>query len=168
MRRILFVSTFLMMATVALNAQVPSSCTPTTPCVAVSWTNSTMAATVTTNAAGVETSGPGTAAVYRCVGTSATCTAAALVGYLASPTTASVWSALTTTLAQTATAATYYDQSIPYGQTLNYALTNTWSGTQGGLASAPSGIFQIAIPSAPTAAPAAPNTPTGILVTSGA
>jgi hypothetical protein len=166
LKKELLILVFLALSPVMAIAQ----CTIATPCVAVNWTNTSMAATLATNSAGVETSGPGTAAVYRCIGSASACSAASLTASNCSSGTCaagSPWSILSNTIAQAAAAGNYTDPAISYGETVNYAITNTWSGSQGGVASGYSGIFQLAIGAAPSASPAAPATPTGVLVTSG-
>ena len=125
-----------------------------------------MAATVTTNGAGVETAAPGYATIWRCMGTSTTC-AASTMG-------TSVWTALgpgtpavnaaNGTVAQTAPAGQFYDQTIAYNTTYNYYVTASWTG---GATSTPSAIFQVAVGAAPLQTPGAPTSPAGVVVTSG-
>jgi hypothetical protein len=166
MKKILLVMLMIVGASVHARAQ----CSVSSPCFDLSWSNASMAATVATSAAGVETAGPGTAAVYRCIGAAGVCSAASLAASGCSSGTCvagSPWSILSNTIAQVAPAATYRDPAIGYNETLNYAVTDTWTGAQGGVASSYSGIFQYAVGTAPSAAPATPGTPTGVLVTSG-
>ena len=147
----------LALALVALTASAQSntSCTGGTaakPCFQITVTNASMSATVTTNSSGVQISGPGTLTVWKCVGNASTCTAASLGG--------SPWVAQTA-ISQTSATGVFADWSIAYGQTLNYAATNSWTG---GGTSGYSGVLTFQMPQAPAQAPTAPSTPTGVLV----
>ena len=156
--------TLFALAIMALALAIPASavtCSTTSPCVAVTNTNSSMAATVTTNSAGIETSGPGTVTFYRCEGAATSCTAAALTAFIASPSTASVWSIVAT---GTQTASTRVDNDPePYGVLLNYATQNSWTGGGTGPVSA---IVTFQMGTAPTSAPLA-GTVTVVLATGG-
>lgn len=126
------------------------------PCVHLTWTSAQIAATVTTNRAGKEISGPGVANVYECTGPSTVCTTASLstIGQPGSPwqllpaapgTTCMVGSA-PCSVAQTTSSGAYQDVSgVAYGQTRNYVVTNTWTGSQGGVASGYSNIFALSL-----------------------
>jgi hypothetical protein len=169
MKKILSVLSLTIFALV-LPLQVHAACTVATPCMSLAWENPSMAPTLTLSTAGVETSGPGTAAVYRCIGAASVCSDGSLLSSLCIKGTCisgSPWSILSNTIAQSSSDGAYLDPAISYGETVNYAVSDTWSGSQGGAASAYSAIFQLAISTAPTAAPATPGSPTGVLVTSG-
>jgi len=136
--------------------QAHSQCSVATPCTQISWTNNSMAATVTTNSSGVEISGPGTASVWRCTGSATTC-AASTWG-------TSVWVNQTPTpISQTTTLSGYVDSAVSYGVTYSYIVTNSWTG---GGTSGPSTPFVFAMPAAPTTAPSIPSGVTVVLKTS--
>jgi hypothetical protein len=149
-----------LLAAFAIPAVAQAACSVATPCTTVSITNSTMSATVVTNAQGIQTSGPGTATVYRCIG-SASCTPALLAAFIAAPTSPSAW-IVSGTVPQTSNTASFTDTSAAYGAMLNYAVANSWTG---GGTSAPSSPFVIVMPAAPATAPGSP-TVTVVLKTS--
>ena len=139
------------------------TCSVAQPCVALTWQNASMAATVALNPAGVETAGPGYATLWRCTGTTAQCQASGFG--------TGTWQALGAanaatagSVAQTTTAGAFTDNSVAYNATYNYVVTNTWTG---GGTSVPSAIFQLAIGAPPVSAPGAPAAPAGVVVTSG-
>lgn len=119
------------------------TCSPTNPCNVVSVTSPAMAAAVTLNSVGVQTSGPGYSKIQKCIGTATQCAASTLG--------TSVWTTLSggassgcpagtagvsCTMAQTAATVSFADLAA-YSQTVNYAITLTWTGAQGGVASSP-------------------------------
>jgi hypothetical protein len=132
-------------------------------CVRLTWTNVQMTATVTTNSAGKETSGPGVANVYECTGPTNVCTSASLstIGHPGSPwhllppargTTCNV-RGTACSVAQKSPSGVYEDvSSVAYGQTRNYVVTNTWTGSKGGGPSGFSSITQLVLRAAPATA----------------
>lgn len=129
----------------AIPAVAQAACSVQTPCTTVNITNSTMSATVVTNAQGVQISGPGTANAWRCTGPAATTCAASTWG-------TAVWTNLTASapVPQTSSSASYVDPTVAYGTVYNYIVTNTWTG---GGTSLPSVPFVFAMPAAPSTVP---------------
>ena len=125
------------------------TCTVQAPCVEVTWQNAAMAATVTFNAAGVEVSGPGFATVWRCTEAPGVTCAGSTFGSSAwtalGPGTAAV-NASSGTVAQISSAGQYYDQTIGYGTSYVYVVTDTWVSATGTIlgTSARSTVFEIA------------------------
>jgi hypothetical protein len=166
-----FVNFVLLMAAAAgICAQAQTACSVSSPCVGLTWTNAAMAATVGTTPGGVQTSGPGTAILWKCMGgLSSTCTQAALSAMIALETPAnlcptsssSVWSCAT--LAQTQPNGAYNDPE-PYTALMNYAVQDAWSG---GGASAATPIYTFQMPAAPQLVAPVPGSVNGTLVTSG-
>lgn len=146
-----------------------TTCSAASPCVGVSWTDSSMAAAVVTNSSGVQTAGPGTAILWKCMGSQSSCSLAALDAAIASqtatalcPAAGSVWSCVTMPVT---TANAGYNDAEPYSALMNYAVQDAWS--TGGV-SAVSPILIFSMPPAPTQVPVAPSAPMASLVTSGA
>lgn len=141
----------LLLITLAASHHAQATCSVSTPCTTVTWTNASMTSTVVMNSSGVQISGPGLATIWRCVGTSITCSASAFGS--------SVWVNLTPNgVTQTTTAGSYIDAAVAYGQSLNYIVTDAWTGGGNGPASLP---LVFAMPAAPSAVP---GSPTGLAV----
>ena len=139
------------------------TCSVSSPCVKLTWTNSSMSATVVSSPGGIQTSGPGTAEVWACIG-NGSCTVALMppAGSVTPPS-GSAWS-LAGTVAQTSSAGTATAPVI-YGTLMNYAVRNLWTGgtTQGPF----SAIATFQSPQAPQGSPLSPSAPTVVLVTTG-
>jgi len=139
------------------SGSAPTYCTIASPCVEVTWANVDVASTVITNSSGVETSGPATATVWQCLVTS---TQNCALPASNPPLTGSPWSASAVTngqnLAQTsAMGGPFYIANAVYGATYALTVTNNWTGSQGGSASAYAATFQFSMPAVPAAAPGA-------------
>jgi hypothetical protein len=133
--------------------QAPTAAT--TPCVNATWTNSSMAAAVTTNASGQETSGPGTAEIWGCVGTatSTQCTPAMMPAVASeTPAQGSAW-VLLGTIAQTQAAGSAGVANLNWGTMYQIAVRNLWTASGG--PGAFSNVLQIQINPVPVTRPAA-------------
>ena len=151
-------------------ATPPANCSTSTgfPCAKLTSSVVSCSATATFNGPnGSQDSGPCLIGVLRCTGS---CTAASLPVQTGTPPQTLVgnatWKVLTSTLAQSAFTATYYDNaSLAYSTTYTYALVAEYSGSGGGVWSAYSSPFQLVFGTAPTAPAGIPATPGGTAVT---
>jgi hypothetical protein len=155
MRKLFLFAVAAMLTITTVRAQ--AACSVAAPCTTTSLTNNSMGPTVVTNSSGVQTAGPGTANIWRCTGSTTVC-AATTWG-------TSVWVNLTAAspIPQTTTQSSYIDNSVSYGVTYSYIVTNTWTG---GGTSGPSSPFVFAMPAAPSTAPGIPSSVTVVLKTS--
>jgi hypothetical protein len=158
---------FVACAVIAI-AQVPTNCSTATgyPCSKNTWEVVSCSPTITNNGpGGSQDSGPCIAAMLRCVGTAATCSASSLPVQTGAAPQAFVgnatWKVVTSTFGQTSPAGgPYYDNSgLLYNATYWYAVAVEYSGAGGGLWSAYSAPFQISFGAAPQAPLGTPATP---------
>ena len=154
-----------------LTATQPSNCATATgyPCVHLSWSDASAAATVTNSPAGVEQSGPVGIAVLRCTGDSTVCTSASLPSQSGTQQAVgnSTWTVVTgsSPVNQTTTAADYYDNtSLVYGTTYTWTAVAWFTGTGGGPVSGYSNFSTATFGAAPKATPSAPGSVTGTQV----
>jgi hypothetical protein len=133
----------------------PSYCTTTAPCWAIALNNGTdVSATVVTNGAGIETSGPATASIYLCtVSGTQTCAPPASL-----PATGWVLQATNNgqSLTQTGSTGTFYAPAV-YGSTVAVGVTLTFTGALSSNTASPAAFSaQATFPAVPGATPVAP------------
>ena len=120
---------------VTLPTQAQTTCSTTSPCAAITVTNSSVV--TTTN-------------LYICQGAATQCDTTALNSFIAAPTTPSVWRVVS--FPQT-TASRVYNDPEPAGALMNYAASNSNAGGTGPV----SGILVFQLPPAPSPVPTAPS-----------
>lgn len=151
-----------------LGLTAPANCSTASgfPCIDLTWTTASCAATVTNNAQGMETTGPCGSAVLRCTGTGSACGTSTLPAQTTIPVVGnSTWTVVTQSLTQTTPAGEYFDNSnLLYGSTYNWVVVSWYSGSGGGPVSAYSNFSQTTFGSAPKASTATPSNLTGTQV----
>lgn len=162
-------SPFASTAAMQVPKAVAATCSNGSPCVQLSWTNSAMAASITTDGSGNQTAGPGSAVIWGCMGSATSCSQSALTSAMSGqsatvlcPTNSSVWKC--NSMPQTVASAVYNDPQ-PYSSLMNYSVQNVWN--SGGGVSAGTSILVFQMPTPPPTAPPTPTTPTAKMVTTG-